>query len=577
MSLGGILLGVTLLLYGAVFWLIRQRHPPHTTTVVATTTMTNLLLLQDVDLRKAWIPDSSSSSSNTQPALVGGPGMPDIDAADSSSHSTPGLDDTARASNGSLTKTALLRGSTTTAAPQALQQSLLLFDEKITAEEKGTIKGSLLPPLSLSDLIITDYISNGAVNDVCLVRFRDANLARAYGVHQEENHDEDIYQAGTRQGKKVSTSSSSSSLILKLVYNTRFGHNEITSFERLGEVDAATSERLHILKPIWMQRHAVNPYYCTRAEITYHNYTSERDDDDDGTRQDYTVPWDDYKDCVRGENSLTLPPDFDVKLKERFRAMPTVDVLLMPRLEKLFLRQTARTFRDVKIFFHSMLEVLQVAHAHNVNNIDLQTNRNMYVNRTTGRAILFDWNALIEVGQPTYDEEQHDLYAPPEAWLQEYWGVQALNQNIHAMDVWQAGIAWSYLIYNPCGWQSSQRLQDRDGKTWLQTVIRTLGGSTVIPVNATASVDLADLAGLPRRPSWPRPALQDFTPLLGRQLGGKCKKPSWYMDNPHVPQSDKDLAIDFLRQMLVLSPLERPTVAELLQHPIWNDIPTTVQ
>ena len=73
----------------------------------------------------------------------------------------------------------------------------------------GSADAPLLPPLSLRDLIMEKYLSSGSVNDVVQVRFRDPALAQVYGVPPTHNNE------------------TSTPLVLKMVYNTNFGHNEI--------------------------------------------------------------------------------------------------------------------------------------------------------------------------------------------------------------------------------------------------------------------------------------------------------------------------------------------------------------
>lgn len=143
------------------------------------------------------------------------------------------------------------------------------------------------------------------------------------------------------------------------------------------------------------------------------------------------------------------------------------------------------------------------------------------------------------------------------------------------MDIWQAGIVWVNFLYAPCPWRSSGVLRVRSPNAhqeYWRALIHTLGGNTMIPINATAWVDLRIFANLPTSVDIKVPSPSEFQPLLG-----KCSSSSHhvipYLKDSSVPAADKELAVDLVLKMMRISPTDRPTAREVLQHPFFRLFP----
>ena len=224
-----------------------------------------------------------------------------------------------------------------------------------------------------------------------------------------------------------------------------------------------------------------------------------------------------------------------------------------------------------------MLEQLMVIHEAGVNNGDLQEDWNMFVDRRTGRAIMFDWNSYSPVGAPANDPTQSWDVAAPEAWLWDYNKLNAINVNIHAMDIWQAGMVWTNFIYAPCQWRRATVLTTNATKRihqlFWRSLITTLGGNTTFSINGTTPVvDARTFAGIPLSMTFQRPNPSNFQPMLRY-----CTICSISEATIMVPTELQELATDLLLQMLHISPSDRPSARELLRHPMFEYYSKTTQ
>ena len=324
--------------------------------------------------------------------------------------------------------------------------------------------------LTLQDFQLVKYLGRGQINVAFRARLRDAQVAQQYGLWDDANN----------QARPV---------VVKLADTHEYGHAEMESLERMSRIDQEKAQAVGLMQAIWAARDVSNPYYCTLVKSRA------------ATR------WNDGL-CPHHE-MLYLVKDMETKVLARIRVQKTIDVIVLPYFEERYIDKTAKSFRDNKIFFQSMLEQLMVAHEGGANNLDLQIKRNMYVDRDTGRAILFDWNSYIAVGAPARDPHQSWHVAAPEAWLYDYGHINALNLNIHGQDIWQAGICWINFLYAPCKWESARVLSEGKSKTekreFWKKVIHALGGNTVIPISATETVDAREFAGLSTQQDFPCP------------------------------------------------------------------------
>eukprot|EP00562_Extubocellulus_spinifer_P019509 CAMPEP_0178588066 /NCGR_PEP_ID=MMETSP0697-20121206/26815_1 /TAXON_ID=265572 /ORGANISM="Extubocellulus spinifer, Strain CCMP396" /LENGTH=518 /DNA_ID=CAMNT_0020224351 /DNA_START=105 /DNA_END=1661 /DNA_ORIENTATION=+ len=439
---------------------------------------------------------------------------------------------------------------TTTSRRKALQLQSSLADSSSTPQGGANADAAdANASLTLRDFVVTKCLGRGSINVAFLAKLRSKEVRRVLGLPP---NDEDA------------------AVVLKLADTTTYGHAEIESFERIrNRVDASRAAAVGLPRAHWTARDVANPYYCPRAAQLI---------DDPHDEEDWG---DDDKVCVKGYGAWPRPTgEMSVTAFQKMRSFPTVDAVVMPyyNLDTLqFSDKDAQNITTVKIFFRSMLEQLQVAHDDaSVNNLDLNVPRNMFIDRATGRSILFDWNSYIPVGKPAVDHNQNWKLAAPEAWMFDGFGVEPLVRSVHAMDVWQSAVVLATFLYYPCTWSSGSKvLQDKKKseakQKYLQTILKRIGGNTRIPLNlnGTEEVDLRVLAGMPTDTDIPRPAT--FEPLLGKKQKRTCSKaPSWYLDDPAVSDGDKKVALDLLQQMFTLSPEDRPTMATLLQHPFFQ-------
>lgn len=463
------------------------------------------------------------------------------------------------------------RDTTTTPLREAQQLRPSLTDFSSSSQGGGNADANVLSSLTLQDFAVTQCLGRGSINVVFLAKPRSEEVRRALGLAP---NDEDA------------------TVVLKLADTKNYGHAEIVSFELIRDrVDASRAAAVGLPRALWAARDVANPYYCLQA--------ADAIDADSQDEQDWG---DDDQVCVKGHSAYAWPRSagdgMSITAFRKMRSFPTVDAIVMPFYEPDVLKfsdKAAQNMTTVKIFFRSMLEQLQVAHDDAaVNNLDLQVLRNMFIDRATGRSILFDWNSYIPVGKPAVDHGQRWSLAAPEAWLFDGFGVNPLVRSIHAMDVWQSAVVLATFLYYPCTWSSGDKVleegidsldskpkylqtilkqMDLEAKQeYLQTVVNRLGGNTriLLNVHGTEEVDLRTLAGMPTDQDIPRP--NTFEPLLGEEQESTCSKgPSWYLDDPAVPDDDKKVALDLMQKMFTLSPEDRPTMATLLQHPFFHE------
>jgi len=392
-----------------------------------------------------------------------------------------------------------------------------------------------LPDLHVNDFIVEQYLGSGAVN-IGLLATLPKDLAIKFGVWDAEK-DEPV------------------KLVLKFIHTEYYKHTEVESFERFRSIDGERAEKVGLIRALYIERDVENPYFCQHAAQK-------------GKR------WNDDE-CVRGGAQPAVDGISDRALLD-LRSTETMDVMALKYYEKQFIHDTAENIHDYKVYFKSVLEQLALAHASGTNNRDLNENRNLFVDSETGKAILFDWNGHSPIGGVVSDPEQHYGIAAPEAWLDEGFGIDARTTHSHASDVWQAGIMWTNMLYKPCQWPFAWVMQRKNlhkKQIFLRKPIDTLGGNTVIPINEKESVDLRQLAGLPTD-SNPVSEERKFRPLLSeyKRPDVACHHKSWYLDDPNVPEHDKEMALDFIKRALTISPSDRPSADELSRHPIFEGI-----
>ena len=292
------------------------------------------------------------------------------------------------------------------------------------------------------------------------------------------------------------------------------------------------------------------------------------------------------------------------------------------------------TLPKVRTFMKSILTQMQHAWRVGVNNLDLSGNRNVYVDKDL-KAILFDWNGWVDVGEPIFDPDYNFDLVPPEAWVQDMDGhtIKVTNETLHSFDVWSIGIMLARLLYAPnCKWSNGQSYQSR--KQRLAQHILHLGIHKYdphsdelpqfwVPVGGgggggdggddqgQGQVDMVKVAGLTKeqfqsiydetigkdsstdaatgskisssigqryRTGGSGSGSKDggiFYPTLAvKNRMSKVCYPSeqsfFVLDDPNVSVEEREIVVDFLRQMMTLEPAKRPNYDQLLQHPFFS-------
>lgn len=221
------------------------------------------------------------------------------------------------------------------------------------------------------------------------------------------------------------------------------------------------------------------------------------------------------------------------------------------------------SLQDVRSYFHSLLSQLAYAHSLGVNNLDLQP-RNTWVDSTDKTATIFDWNGHTPLGNTFYEEDRNHDIAPPEGVIEHAPDGRTLQMtSISGYDVWSAGIMFANLIYYPCKWMKFRRRL----KDYFRNLILAVGGNTSIPVSTTSTdyFDLAKIAGLDLS------TIQsvEFHPPIVDGNDHECSANTQFLDE-EKKQGRSGEAVDLLRNMMMLSPLVRPTCDELVKHPFFQ-------
>jgi serine/threonine protein kinase len=410
------------------------------------------------------------------------------------------------------------------------------------SQKTPTNNTNLTLELVLNEFELLDYLgrrrSSASNNIMFRSQIRNEQIARKYDLWDStNNHPVDV--------------------VVEYIdpTTTEYGRSEIMIYERMMKIDKMNASSVGLMQPIWLtDRHVPNPFYCPIVVDNMNNNIKE---------------WND-KICIDKYHSQPHVAGMSDRALTHIRSLKTVDIVILPYYEERYIKDTTIRFSDVVTFFESMLEQLMVAHEEGgVNNVNLQVNRNMYVARDSGRAIMFDWTSYVPVGGAASHSHQSWSITAPEAWLWSSQGINATNVNIHALDIWQAGVVWANFIYGaPCEWKSPQILIDSPLKTdheeYWKSLITTLGGNTSIPINASASIDVRTLAGMPTTVDVPIPKSSDFKPFLQH-----CSDRIDHVVK--VPSSHKESAEDLLLQMLRINPMDRPTAREVLRHQFFED------
>jgi hypothetical protein len=331
-------------------------------------------------------------------------------------------------------------------------------------------------------------------------------------------------------------------MLIKLTTDLTFAAKEIDVWERLN-ADQEEARRRNILPLIAATRNATNPFF-------------------------YGPP----KDVKSNSNNNCSA--VARKIHRMFRE-PRLAALILPVAEaKGTAYDSLHTLDEIQDFFKSLLGQLALAHIKGVNNLDLSGNRNVWVDRKDGGAILFDWNGAVAVGEELYDPAVNSAIAPPEAWMKEVHGRKFRMTSVHAWDVWSVGVMFARLIYYPCRW-ATHRTYPKPKDRLRETILAIIGGNnnnTVVPVDEEFKVDLADVVGSDKTILLQQQKQQnrEFQPhLVDRTEKHACSQSSFkYLED--MAQEVEETALDFLKSMMKLSPSDRPDCHTLLKHPFLN-------
>eukprot|EP00529_Nitzschia_sp_RCC80_P016273 CAMPEP_0113487098 /NCGR_PEP_ID=MMETSP0014_2-20120614/25335_1 /TAXON_ID=2857 /ORGANISM="Nitzschia sp." /LENGTH=674 /DNA_ID=CAMNT_0000380787 /DNA_START=82 /DNA_END=2106 /DNA_ORIENTATION=+ /assembly_acc=CAM_ASM_000159 len=270
------------------------------------------------------------------------------------------------------------------------------------------------------------------------------------------------------------------------------------------------------------------------------------------------------------------------------------------RLGYVYQHQLLDTLPKIKLFMKSILQQLQHAWKAGVNNMDLSGDRNVYVSKHNYQAILFDWNGWVRPGKVVHDPFWNQRLVPPEYWLETMNGQQVhmSPQILHGFDVWSVGYMLARLIYAPfCGWVD-HLAYDNDSLKRLQDTILTLGINQYDPSQSgqlpqfwvpvgdgrNSRIDLTKMANLTKddfdevyEETRARGNNKDFEPMLqGTRSHFRytaCPEETKFdvLVDPAVSKTDAKNVVDLLKQMMTISPLERPNYDELLAHSFFTE------
>eukprot|EP00978_Attheya_sp_CCMP212_P004065 scaffold8750_cov60-Attheya_sp.AAC.2 len=360
------------------------------------------------------------------------------------------------------------------------------------------------------DLTIGKFLGKGSINVACFVELPDW----WHEMHSVQK---------------------SQRMLMKVTADFSYAEKEIDALERLN-VDKEEARRLKVLPLIVGSPSIKNPFYCA--------------------------------DNVKGVtncSSLAFPESFPNIVQQRLRAAPRLAALVVPYAEgKGYVFDELHTFDEARHFMKSMLGQLAHAHSVGINYLDLSGHRNVFVDND-GTAILFDWNGAVAIGKKAYNATNNFAIIPPEAWMEHVQGHDFKMMSVSAWDVWSAGVMFARLIYYPCRWATHHtypRTKDR-----LRETILAIGGNTVIPVDSEFDLDLAQFLKVDNDIVRNR----EFKPhLVDRTEKHSCSQTSFkYLEDS--TDQEKNQALDFLKSMMKISPLDRPDCHTLLKHPFLNN------
>jgi serine/threonine protein kinase len=238
-----------------------------------------------------------------------------------------------------------------------------------------------------------------------------------------------------------------------------------------------------------------------------------------------------------------------------------------------------KTIKFYKHVLKSLFGQLALAHRVGVSNFDLSDFNNILLDEK-GDVVLIDWNGNMYVGEPLYDPDSAFSILPPEAWFETipHNGKEhdVMISSTHALDVWEVGIVFAKMLFQPCQWANYHCFNKKYDELLDATIYATARGNnstTMLYVNEEAGeVDLRTLVKKNKNYTLDSVtktrSLPDFTPLLcnGRH---KCDAASFPVFDK-LTAVEQHQALDLLRNMMRLSPKDRPTFDVLLKHPFFN-------
>eukprot|EP00978_Attheya_sp_CCMP212_P035894 scaffold158836_cov57-Attheya_sp.AAC.4 len=380
--------------------------------------------------------------------------------------------------------------------------------------------------LTLDDLIIGEFIAVGSIN----VAFRVKFPTWWNGDHCKNQ-----------------------TYVLKLTTSLRQALAEVRTLEALN-ANATAARQNNIVPLIFSLVNVTNPFYSHGCLQTM----KEQEHQEHHVRE--------------------LPPNFPESESHHLTSKPQISAIIIPFYQQRNSISDLNTLKKARLFTRSLLHQLDYAHGLGRNVNDLGEGNTWVVDaddtsNSSTHVILPDWNDARAIGETIRPPEASDaMYywslkiTPPEAMFPD--GIPpdirpVRVTSISAFDIWSVGVLLSDIMYRPCYWSYKY-----SRSTYRKEIFRAVGGDTRIPVsNETDMVDVAPLVGLESK----KLLKSKFRPPLfvtdANEMKVKCNERSFPMLREEKKEGRGGEAIDFLRSIFKISPLDRPTAEMLLRHP----------
>ncbi|KAL3925879.1 MAG: hypothetical protein SGILL_000091, partial [Bacillariaceae sp.] len=361
--------------------------------------------------------------------------------------------------------------------------------------------------LEFRDFTIEEYLGKGAVNMAAIVK-APGEVYEAFDLPLD------------------------SPLVLKMTIKPTDGMREVLAFRRMNK-NRTLARELNILPLLFSDHNMTNPWYCPE-------YSNDKND---------------LGVCPKVHDS------FSERQNRKLWRTPRISALIIPMVKKQKIHEQGnpKTLKFYKHVLKSLFGQLALAHRVGVNNFDLSDFNNILLDEK-GDVVLIDWNGNMFLGEDLYDPDSAFSILPPEAWFETFShngkAHKAVVSSVHALDVWEVGVVFAKMLFQPCNWASYHCFKKDYGALLDATIFATTRGkndSTLVYVNEEAGdVDLRSLvkkqANYSLGPVTLSRSLPEFAPLLcdGRS---KCNVKSFPVFDKLTPDEQYQ-SLDLLRSMM---------------------------